>query len=531
MKICNFCHTEFPDDEGFCPKCGKRYSGPEGAPGEGTRIPEQPDQAAPPIQPTEAAEGADQGPAEPVRTGQEPAAQEAASGEEQPMHAASLEDGPTAEIKSGIQATPGRIALAVAAVVAVLGVVVALVLAGARGGQTQDDALQAQETTQATAPATTAATVPATVPADGNPDDVTCKGTYTVTDDEAVAGADTVVATMGDIALTNSQLQVYYWMEVQSFLSNYGSYAAYFGLDYTQPLDTQLSMEGDGTTWQQFFLQAALTNWRQIQAMQLEAADAGLEMDPEDQTYLDGLQAALEETAANNSMTLEELLLVNIGPGADFDDYAAYEGTYLRGVPYYTHFTENLSATQQELEDFFADHESQYADNGITKDSRFVDVRHILIGPEGGTTDDSGVTTYSDAEWEACREKAQAVLDEWLSGEQTEEAFAQLANSQSQDGGSNTNGGLYENVYPGQMVTAFNDWCFDEARHSGDYGLVQTDFGYHVMYFVDSRPQWEYYARSDWETEQINQMLTELEERHPVEIDYSKIALGNVSFT
>ena len=34
------------------------------------------------------------------------------------------------------------------------------------------------------------------------------------------------------------------------------------------------------------------------------------------------------------------------------------------------------------------------------------------------------------------------------------------------------------------MVKAFEDWCFDEARTAGDTGIVQTEYGFHVMYFV-----------------------------------------------
>ena len=70
-----------------------------------------------------------------------------------------------------------------------------------------------------------------------------------------------------------------------------------------------------------------------------------------------------------------------------------------------------------------------------------------------------------------------------ISEEQVKEAFAELARTNSADTGAG-DGGLYENVYPGQMVTAFNDWCFDAARKSGDVGIVQTDYGYHVVYFV-----------------------------------------------
>ena len=34
------------------------------------------------------------------------------------------------------------------------------------------------------------------------------------------------------------------------------------------------------------------------------------------------------------------------------------------------------------------------------------------------------------------------------------------------------------------MVTNFNDWCFDESRQAGDTGIVESDYGYHVMYYV-----------------------------------------------
>ena len=111
------------------------------------------------------------------------------------------------------------------------------------------------------------------------------------------------------------------------------------------------------------------------------------------------------------------------------------------------------------------------------------DVRHILVGYEGGTTDENGSTTYSDEEKNAAKEKAEAILKEWEGGEKTEESFAALATEKTTDTASREDGGLYEGIYPGQMVTAFNDWCFDETRKEGDTGIVQTDYGYHVMYF------------------------------------------------
>lgn len=110
-------------------------------------------------------------------------------------------------------------------------------------------------------------------------------------------------------------------------------------------------------------------------------------------------------------------------------------------------------------------------------------VRHILVGYEGGTQDENGNTTYSDEEKNAAKEKAEAILKEWTDGAKTEDSFAELAKEKSTDPGSAENGGLYEAVYPGQMVAPFEDWTFDETRKVGDTGIVQTDYGYHVMFF------------------------------------------------
>ena len=67
------------------------------------------------------------------------------------------------------------------------------------------------------------------------------------------------------------------------------------------------------------------------------------------------------------------------------------------------------------------------------------------------------VSTNNTAEKEAAKQKAEEILDEWMSGDATEDSFAALANEKSDDG-NGTTGGLYENVYPGQMVSSFNDW-------------------------------------------------------------------------
>jgi hypothetical protein len=114
--------------------------------------------------------------------------------------------------------------------------------------------------------------------------------------------------------------------------------------------------------------------------------------------------------------------------------------------------------------------------------TQLVNVRHVLI-TEGGTYNSStGSYTYTD-DMAAAKAKAEELLAQWQAGEATEETFIELAKQNSSDGNAQ-DGGLYEKVYPGQMVPTYNDWCFDASRKAGDTGIVKTDFGYHIMYFV-----------------------------------------------
>ena len=112
-------------------------------------------------------------------------------------------------------------------------------------------------------------------------------------------------------------------------------------------------------------------------------------------------------------------------------------------------------------------------------------VRQILIAPEGGTFDsNTNQTTYTAEEMAGAKVKADELLAQWQAGEATEESFIELAKEYNADPGSKENGGLYEDVYPGQMVPNFNDWCFAEGRKHGDAGVVESDYGYHIIFYV-----------------------------------------------
>lgn len=438
---------------------------------------------------------------------------------------------PAAEIKKGILLTPGKLVALVIGVVVLVAILVGAIVYGMggfnKGNQpTAGESLPAsQPMAEATVPAET---VPATIPADTGEDNVTYKGSYTVSDEEMANWENVVVATTGYEQLTNKELQIYYWMQVQNFFSNYYYYLSYFGLDYTKPMDTQIcNVLENGYTWQQYFLEQALTNWHSYQALAHMAEANYMTLDAERQEYLDGLADSLQATAqAQGYENADELVRFNVGATGDLESYIAYEELFLIGDVYYTQQEAAIELTDAEIEAYFDANAESFAESGITKDGVYVDVRHILVVPEGKNPGD----TYTDAEWASCQTDAQAILDQWLAGDKSEDSFAALANEHSVDS-DGTDGGLYEGVYEGQMVTNFNDWCFDETRQYGDYDIVQTEYGYHIMFFVSRYPMWTSYAESALMQERVAAIVSEARETYPMEVNYSAIALGLVDIS
>ena len=155
-----------------------------------------------------------------------------------------------------------------------------------------------------------------------------------------------------------------------------------------------------------------------------------------------------------------------------------------------------------------------------------VDVRHILIRLEDTETDAYGQVNYTEEQWEQCRQLAQSILDKYME-DPTEDNFGALAKEHSEDGSASV-GGLYTDVTEGQMVEEFNDWIFDENRKTADTGLVKTVYGYHVMYFVDREVtdgDWYEIAKSQLSSEYVTQLIDEAKEKHPMEVNYKKIAI------
>lgn len=165
------------------------------------------------------------------------------------------------------------------------------------------------------------------------------------------------------------------------------------------------------------------------------------------------------------------------------------------------------------------------------------DVRHILVKfPDGAEKDtttkvkllnpaDYDVTVdiniYPDITADhALYMQAQGILEEYLAGDCTEESFATLAKKYSADGNASS-GGIYNDVPEGQMVSAFENWALEEDRAKGDVGIVETTYGYHVMYFVDRKvvTDWKDTVKSEMVLSGVDKFVDDLSERYTVSLE------------
>lgn len=543
---CTKCGAQLEPGMETCPLCGAPVEGAAAEALEHTAAETPVEETAaqtPAEEPTAEAvpetveEPAEETPAEPVEeAAEETTAQTAETADEAPaaqpvegLAGASFEK--TAEEAPAKKQT-GRVALfAAVAVLAVAVLVFAVTSLGKKDNGAENPADAPGETTSENAALNTTDETDPTAMNNVDQAGNFIEHSYTVANDAFTEeDAAAVVATCGDAELTNSRLSYYYWQQYYNFMSMYGSYASMMGLDTTKPLSEQ--MYDDTHTWEDFFLQSAVRTFWQTEAINAAAEEAGYVLDSETEDYLASLTDTMtQEAESGEYASVDEYIQAAYGPHSTMDSYTAFAREMMTASGYLSTVYGSIELTDDEISAYFDENAAQYAASNIAKDDpNMVNVRHILITPqadENAETDENGQPVLTEQNWTNAQMKADEIYKMWQEGDATEETFAALATEYTEDPGSMSTGGLYEEVYPGQMVEEFNDWCFDEARQVGDTAVIKTSYGYHIMYFsgVCDHPYWYKVAQGDCLTARQQQALADIVNATTVEVDYSKAKL------
>lgn len=380
-----------------------------------------------------------------------------------------------------------------------------------------------------------------------------CQASYTAPYDESAAKA--VVAGAGDATLTAEALQVLYLSQVNAFRAAGQETAP----DFSQPLDTQSCPLEEGFSWQQYFLQRAILSWHAQQAVLYAAAqpqeitEEAFQPDATDtlhekyiaddlpvnnflyqdqpcykpnsmhQDYLDQLRTLLDELAGQQGFAdLEEMAQKSAHTSADVWVQAATD--YNTAYMYFTEVSYALDS-----DDAAAVPASENAGTASTAGGaeKTVDIRQILVVPQGGQIADDGTVTATDAQWEEARRRAEELLNRWRTGSRrsSEAEFAQLASEESDDAGSKINGGGYFNIHKGQLIQQLDEWCFADDRKKMDREIIRTELGYHLVLLTAFHSQDLENAKLELLHSTQEQQWAQWCQEVPLKVDYSKITL------
>ena len=401
-------------------------------------------------------------------------------------------------------------------------------------------------------------TVPATIPEDGNPDDVTCKGSYTAQGD-----SNAVVAASGTGELTNEQLQVWYWAEVARYQQENREVAP----DFDRPLDVQpCEIDASVNSWQQYFLKQALSSWHTAQALVQHSVEIPVPTEEAyqpnlantekyvtgmpagevlygyyphyrpnsmHQAYLDTLPQTLADLAKEKGYA-STAAMAQDAFGTGEEAVQTFADTYNLAYMYFTHLSHYVEPTQEELDAYYAEHAGDFTDR-----EKLVDFRQILLIPEENeesgwtvTVAADGTVTAPEEAWAACEAEAQTMLDHWQRKNQgTEAAFGNTAHFQSQDTGMGKDGGRYLGIRQGELTDVLDAWCFDAARQSGDTAIVRSAYSVHILYFSGTRETAQVEAEAAYYTQAQQAIIAEAEAMFPMAVQYDRIVLQEAAAT
>ena len=268
-----------------------------------------------------------------------------------------------------------------------------------------------------------------------------------------------------------------------NYITQYGSYLSYFGLDTSKDLSTQ--MYSDTLTWQDYFEQNAVESLKQNKALMAEAKAAGFTYDTTDE--YNTFKETIKTSAAAAGVSDKEYVRSIYGSYATMGRIEEYVKNDMIMNAYYQKLQEDNAPSDDEIQ-------SYYEENKATYDS--VDYRLTTIEADlptepteladpveetAATTDttatdgtaatdatasDSTDTAYqpSDAEIAKAMEDAKVLADD------AEKTVAK-------------DGEAHENEKKSSVNYLISDWLFDDARKAGDTTVITNDNS-HCYYAV-----------------------------------------------
>ena len=400
--------------------------------------------------------------------------------------------------------------------------------------------------------------------------------------------------TVGEYEITLPEFDYYYSVVYNDYLSTYGTYLSYFGIDITQ--DFSGESYNENMTWGDFFKQLAVENILQTKALLDAGKAAGFEYDTTEEYKV--FKATIDASAALQGISSSAYYTSAFGKYATEERIKTYVEESYYAMAYFAAVTEENVPTSDEIKAFYQENKDNYdsVDYFITEVAAKLE-KEIVTNDDGsesvveptaeqvaeamaaakkeaedalaliahagtekkGQIKSATSSLYSAWLFDAARVQGDTTivedttnnkyyvlqfndryLDDTLTANlrlisadediteivmtafeekgSTEEAFATLVPTYSEDSYTVSNGGLYEELTPTSMEgSALYDWIFSGDRKSGDVTSITEEGITFVMYYVsDGRPEWEVAIEEEMITRIMEEYVAGLTEKYEI---------------
>ena len=263
-----------------------------------------------------------------------------------------------------------------------------------------------------------------------------------------------------------------------NYITQYGSYLSYFGLDTSKDLSTQ--MYSDTLTWQDYFEQNAVESLKQNKALMAEAKAAGFTYDTTDE--YNTFKETIKTSAASAGVSDKEYVRSIYGSYATMGRIEEYVKNDMVMNAYYQKLQEDNAPSDDEIQSYYEENKATYdsVDYRLTtieadlptEPTELADSVEETAADTTGTTDGTAATdtTQDTAYQPSDAEIAKAMEDAKVLADDAEQTVAK-------------DGEAHENEKKSSVNYMISDWLFDDARKAGDTTVITNDNS-HCYYVV-----------------------------------------------
>ena len=263
-----------------------------------------------------------------------------------------------------------------------------------------------------------------------------------------------------------------------NYITQYGSYLSYFGLDTSKDLSTQ--MYSETLTWKDYFEQNAVESLKQNKALMAEAKAAGFTYDTTDE--YNTFKETIKTSAASAGISEKEYVRSIYGSYATMGRIEEYVKNDMVMNAYYQKLQEDNAPSDDEIQSYYEENKATYdsVDYRLTtieadlpnEPTELADPVEETAADTTGSTDGTAATdsTQDTAYQPSDAEIAKAMEDAKVLADDAEQTVAK-------------DGEAHENEKKSSVNYMISDWLFDDARKAGDTTVITNDNS-HCYYVV-----------------------------------------------